>query len=132
MTIELPESMEELIYWTTRKVGDGSIKAWAPRGYCPECNKGLMGKPKDPKTGKPKIRASYYICPECNYEVGKTAYEETLTVSIIYTCPHCKHKDDAQIPFKRKKYKGVDSLIFVCSSCNEKIPITKKMKVPKK
>lgn len=132
MAIEFPNSMEELVYFTSRKSEKGSIKAWAKRDMCPECGKGLMGKPKDPKTSKPKIRASYYVCPECNHEVGKTEYEGTLSVEVIYTCPHCEHKGEAVIPFKRKKFKGVDAFIFECGSCSEKIGITKKMKKPKK
>ena len=126
MALSLPESMDELIYWTTRKIREGQSKAWVHKEDCPECGKAKMGKPVE--KGKVKIRAKYYVCPECNHTVDKQEYEETLTANIIYTCPHCKHKGEAQIPYKRKKFQKVDSLVFECESCNEKIPITKKMK----
>ncbi len=126
MALTLPESMDELIYWTTRKIGDGQAKAWVYKEDCPECGKAKMGKPVE--KGKVKIRAKYYICPECGHTVDKPEYEETLTANIIYTCPHCKHKGEVQIPYKRKKFQKVDSLVFQCENCNEKIPITKKMK----
>jgi len=126
MALELPESMEELVYWTSRNTEESKIKAWVYREDCPECGKALMGKPKE--KGKVKIRAPFYICPECEYKVTKTEYEETLTVNILYTCPNCKHSGEAQTPFKRKSFKGVKAVVFECGSCNEKIPITKKMK----
>ncbi len=127
MALKLPDSMEELVYWTSRAIGEGKVKAWAPREKCPECGKALMGKPRDQK-GSVKIRASYYECPECHHKVEKAEYEETLTVSIIYTCPKCKFQGETQIPYKRKKFLKVESLVFECEKCKEKIPITKKMK----
>jgi predicted RNA-binding Zn-ribbon protein involved in translation (DUF1610 family) len=126
MTFELPESMEELVYWTSRKIDGGHIKAWVEREDCPKCKKGLMGKPVE--KGKVKVRAKYYECPECGFKMDKGDYEDTLSAKIIYTCPHCQHKGEIKVSFKRKKYKGVDSLIFECDSCGEKIPVTKKMK----
>ena len=131
MSLKLPESMDELVYWTSRNIGKGNVKAWVYREKCPECGKAMMGKPRDEK-GKVKIRAKYYECPECKYKVDKQEYEDTLTANIIYTCPHCSHKGELQIPFKRKNYHGVPALVFVCQQCNEKIPITKKMKDLKK
>ena len=105
---------------------------------CPKCNKGLMGKPKDEKTGKPKIRAKEYVCPECSYTVEKEEYEHGLTVNIIYTCPHCKNEGETQIPFIRKKVqklneesgkkKSVEVLRFQCGKCRKDVDITKKMK----
>jgi len=127
ITLKIPESMEDLVYWTSRSMGDGRVKAWVQRENCPKCNEALMGKPRGDK-GNVKIRASYFECPKCHHKVEKKEYEETLTVNIIYTCPKCKHQGDAQTPFKRKKYNGVDSVVFSCTKCQEKIPITKKMK----
>ncbi|MBU0756989.1 MAG: hypothetical protein KKF44_02910 [Nanoarchaeota archaeon] len=127
MGLELPESMEELVYWTARNMGDGKVKAWVEKEMCPECGKAMMGKPRG-KDGKIKIRATYYECPECEHKVEKREYEDTLTASIIYTCPECKFSGDIQVPFKRKKTKGVEALVFSCQKCNAKIPITKKMK----
>lgn len=131
MSLQLPESMEELVYWTSRSMGEGKIKAWVYREDCPECGKVKMSKPLNEKTGKPKIRAKYYECPECHHKADKQEYEETLTANIIYTCPHCKHSSDIQVPFIRKKYKGVVAILFQCENCNEKIPVTKKMKAVK-
>jgi predicted RNA-binding Zn-ribbon protein involved in translation (DUF1610 family) len=127
MALQLPDSMEELVYWTSRAVGDGYVKAWVYREDCPECGKALMGKPRDNK-GKVKIRATVYECPECHYKVGKQEYEDTLTANVLYTCPKCKFEGEIQIPYKRKKFQGADSLVFACEKCKEKIPITKKMK----
>ena len=120
--------MDECIYFTRRKVGEGQAVAWVFKGNCPECKKGVMGKPRDEKTGAAKIRAKEYVCPECKYTVEKKEYEETLTANIEYTCPECKHEGEIEIPYKRKKFKGMDALVFECGKCSAKIPVTKKMK----
>ncbi len=133
----MPESMEECIYFTKRTVGEeGKATAWVFKEKCPECGKGLMGKPRD--KGKVKLRAKEYVCPECDYTVEKDEYEETLTANIIYTCPHCGFEGETQIPFKRKriqlvneetgKKKAADALRFSCEKCKENIDVTKKMK----
>jgi predicted RNA-binding Zn-ribbon protein involved in translation (DUF1610 family) len=131
MSLKLPDSMDELVYWTSRAVGDGKIKAWAEREMCPNCKKALMGKPKD-DSGHTKIRAAYYECPQCHHKIEKKEYEDTLTLSVLYTCPKCKYSGEIQVPFKRKKYQGVDAVVFECQKCHEKIPVTKKMKAIKK
>ena len=77
MSLQQPKSMDECIYFTNRTLDKGKIKAWVFKGKCPKCGKGLIGKPKDPKTGKPKIRATEYVCPECGYTVEKQKYEDT-------------------------------------------------------
>ena len=98
---------------------------------CPECGKGLMGKPvKD--DGKVKIRAKEYVCPECSHSIEKKEYEESLQANVEYTCPECKHKGQTQVPYKRKSIKGVKTIRANCEKCNANIDITKKMKVPKK
>ena len=119
--------MQEVIYFTQRAVGSGYVKAWVYKGDCPKCHKAKMGKPKDDKTGKVKIRAKEYLCPACKYTVEKKEYEETLQCEIKYTCPSCKLVGEIQVPYKRKKFEGVDSIIFLCDKCKTKIPITKKM-----
>ena len=95
-----------------------------------------MGKPKDEKTGKVKIRATEYVCPECGNHIEKKTYEETLTVNIEYVCPNCKFEGETQIPFKRKKVsrtndngkkESVEVLRFQCEKCSENIDITKKL-----
>ena len=91
-----PSSMDELVYFTNRKVGDGNVMAWVYRNECPKCGKAKMGKPKDEKTGKPKIRAKEYVCPECSNTVEKEEYEETLMCEIKYTCPKCKHQGEIE------------------------------------
>jgi len=133
-----PKSMDELVYFTNRVVGNGKVVAWVYKGDCPKCKKARMGKPKDEKTGKPKIRASEYVCPECSYTVEKGEYEDTLTCEVKYTCPKCRYEGEAEIPFKRKKVKlfdeekqkkvSVDAITFNCAKCSENIAITKKLK----
>jgi len=123
-----PESLEEVIYFTQRATGKGNVKAWVYKGACPKCGKGKMGKPVDEKTGKVKIRAKEYVCPQCKYTVEKKAYEDTLTCDVKYTCPSCGHTDETSVPFKRKKFEGMDAIVFLCGKCKSKIPITKKMK----
>lgn len=132
MALELPDNMDELVYMTRRVFEKGRAIAWVDREICPKCKKGLMGKPKDPKTGRPKIRATEYICPECNHTIPKAEYESTLTANIIYTCPHCEKDGEASVPFKRKNIQGVPTLRVVCDHCGGNIDITKKMKEPKK
>ncbi len=124
-----PESMDELVYFTQRNLGDkGRAKAWVYRGACPKCKKGLMGKPVDEKTGKIKVRAKEYVCPECGYTVEKKAYEDTLTCEIKYTCPECGNEGEAEAPYKRKTFQGVKAIVFQCGKCKAKLGITKKMK----
>jgi len=143
MVLREPATIEECIYFTNRSIGKGKVKAWVNKTKCPTCQKGIMGKPRDPKTGKPKIRAKEYICAECGFTIEGKAYEEALTASIMYTCPHCLHQGEIEFPFKRKKVKikaeeidtekvgkekTVDSLRFNCQKCGKSIDITKKMK----
>ena len=138
MTLKEPESMDECVYFTNRAVGNGEITAWVFREECPKCKKSLMGKPKDPKTGRAKIRSTEYICNSCGHKEEKQEYEDKLTCNIKYTCPHCKNKDETQVPYIRKKVRRfneekqkketVDAVVFECSKCKEKINLTKKMK----
>ena len=137
MGLRQPQSMDECIYFTNRADGKSKLKAWVFKEHCPKCKKGLMAKPRDGKTGKPKIRALEYVCPECNHTVEKKEYEATLTANIAYNC-ECGHNGEVQIPFKRKKVKvfdeedqkekSADALQFLCEKCNKKINVTKKMK----
>lgn len=132
--VEIPESMDELVYFTRRTLGEkeeGNINVWVHRKKCPKCWKGLMGKPKD-KKGKVRIRANEYVCYECCYRVEEGEYEDTLEAEAVYTCPKCKYQGETSIPFKRKKIKGADALKFVCEKCHEPIIVTKKMKELKK
>ena len=105
MTIKEPENMDELVYFTNRQLsgGKGTVTAWTYKEKCPKCGKGIMGKPKDAKTGKVKIRATEYECPECKYSAPKEAYEDTLTCQAKYKCPKCSFEGDIEMPFIRKK-----------------------------
>ncbi len=135
MTLRLPDSMDECVYFT-RRIKPKAV-AWVFREKCPKCKKEFMGKPRG-TDGKVKIRAKEYTCPKCSYTVEKQAYEDTLTANIQYTCPKCNHAGEIQIPFKRKKVKlfdeeegkevTADALQFLCEKCKEKIAVTKKMK----
>ena len=127
-----PESMDTLIYFTNRAVDSGQVRAWVYKGMCPTCQKGKMEKPKNEKTGRPKIRATHYLCNACGHEEEKDQYEETLDIEIVYTCPACKHEGDITVPYKRRTFNGVKAVVFQCQQCNEKIPISKKMKAGKK
>ena len=138
MILKEPTSTEECVYFTNRIIGKGKVRAWVLKEMCPKCKEGLMGKPKDPKTGKIKIRADNYECPKCKYSAKIGEYEGTLTCSINYTCPHCSNEDGIQVPFKRKKVqildeetkskKTADVIRFQCQKCSQNIDITKKMK----
>lgn len=132
MTFELPESMDNLAYMTRRVIDKGRVICWVNKELCPKCKKGLMGKPRDPKTGKAKIRSTEYICPECEYTVPKKEYEDTLEAFVIYTCPHCEKSGELNAPFKRKTIMGTNTLRVQCGFCGGNIDITKKMKEPKK
>lgn len=128
-----PKSMEECVYFTNRAIGEnfnGTARCWVFKQQCPKCKKALMGKPVD--KGKVKIRATEYVCPNCNYTVEKTAYEEGLTANVDYVCYACAHHGQAQMPFKRKRVEGVLTLRFPCEKCKAPIDVTKKMKQIKK
>ncbi|MCK5282542.1 MAG: hypothetical protein KAK00_03985 [Nanoarchaeota archaeon] len=131
--MELPNSMDECLYFTRRSLdNDGKAVAWVLKPDCPKCGKDKIGKPVNPKTGNAKIRAKEYVCPACGYTVPKDEFEPTITMNIQYKCPHCGNEGDATTPYTRKKFHGVDAYVFQCGKCNEKIPITKKMKAIKK
>lgn len=136
--IKEPISMEELVYFTNRRIKDKIVKVWAYKGKCPKCGKGLMGKERDEKTGKPKIRSAVYECPECGHKVEKEEYEDTLVGQSKYECPECGYAGEGEFPFMRKKVmlfdeetqkkRSADAIVFNCSKCKAKIIVTKKMK----
>ncbi len=132
MAIKEPQSIDEVIYFTRRAVGNGNVTAWVYRKQCPKCGKAKMGKPVDAKTGKVKSRAELYACPECGYEEQKTAHEESLKLEAKYKCPHCGKQGESTADYKRKTFEGVPSYIVVCEHCSGKIGLTKKMKQGKK
>ena len=124
--------MEKCLYFTNRTLGEkGKIKAWVYKKKCPKCGKAQMSKPINEKTGRPKIRATEYICPECKYVEGKEEHEESLFVEIMYTCPFCDFSGESTVPYKRRTFNGVKAIVFECGKCGEKIGISKKMKEKK-
>lgn len=131
MALQIPESMDEIVYWTNRTIDSGKVMVWAPRQDCPKCKKAKMGKPVG-EEGNVKIRAKEYVCPACKYTVEKEAYEESLTANVIYTCPSCQFQGEYTGPFKRKNIEGALTFRFQCSKCGKNIDVTKKMKEKKK
>lgn len=132
MELREPENMDELVYFSRRSTPEGKVRAWVFRELCPKCEKELMSKPLDEKTGRPKIRAKEYVCPSCAFVVPDKEYEESLELCVDYVCGACNHDGKTKIPYKRKSFMGVKAFVFECDSCKTKIPITKKMKEPKK
>jgi len=128
MALKFPNSMDECIYFTRRKDDASFIIAWVFKKVCPKCNKGSMAKPRDEKTGRPKIRATEYVCDKCGYSEEKKAHEESLMVNIQYKCKYCGDEGETTTEFKRKTFEGIPSYVFECQKCHKKIGITKKMK----
>jgi len=136
--VKEPSSMDDVVYFSRRKINGQLLKAWVYRGACPKCKKGIMGKLRDPKTGKVKMRAKEYQCPDCHFIIEKEAYESSLTCEIAYTCPHCEKEGEGTAPFVWKKVgvlneetgkrKSVAMIRFTCPSCQKGIDVTKKMK----
>ena len=122
-----PESTENLFYFTDRDIGNGRAFCWVEKLICPKCGKARMGKPRD-KSGKIKVRAKEYVCPNCGYSEEKSEYESKLVAKVIYKCPHCGYEGKLKLPFKRKKIKGIETFRFLCDACNKPIDITKKFK----
>jgi predicted RNA-binding Zn-ribbon protein involved in translation (DUF1610 family) len=128
MTLTLPDSMDQCLYFTNR----GDILAWVYRKECPKCHEAKMGKPVDKKTGKVKSRAKEYVCPSCGHTEEKQEHEESCTVEAQYTCPECDRQGESTTPYKRKTYKGVKAFVVECEHCGAAIPLTKKLKDIKK
>ncbi len=132
MTLKLPNSMGECLYFSRRTLGDdGRATAWVLKMQCPKCKKGVMAKPRDPKTGKPKIRATEYVCDKCGYSEEKASHQDKLVMNVQYTCPHCQNEGEATTAYKLKSFDGMKAYVFDCSKCKKKIGITKKMKEKK-
>ncbi|HLC65243.1 MAG TPA: hypothetical protein VJI46_03920 [Candidatus Nanoarchaeia archaeon] len=129
MALKFPNSMNECIYFTNRTIGSGKAVAWVYRKPCPKCKKATMGKPVE--KGKKKIRALEYVCPGCGYTEEKSGHEDSLTMEIQYTCPHCSKSGEATTEYKRKSFNGIQAYVFSCIFCSQKIGITKKMKEKK-
>lgn len=131
MALKFPNSMDECLYFTRRKDENSHIIAWVFKKQCPKCKKGIMQKPRDEKTGRPKIRATEYICDNCGHSEEKKEHESSLIMNIQYKCPHCGNEGEATTPYVKKTFEGIPSYLFECSKCKKKIAITKKMKEKK-
>jgi DNA-directed RNA polymerase subunit RPC12/RpoP len=128
MALERPKSMNELAYFTKRKLGEnGKADVWVFKQKC-SCG----GIPK-----KVSLRGKEYVCPDCSKRFDKKEYEDQLVASVAYTCPGCGKFSEVQVPYARKKVtlikdngkkKRVDALVFKCDSCDYEFKITKKMK----
>ena len=128
MALKFPDSTNECLYFTRRKDDDSYIIAWVFKKQCPKCKNGVMEKPRDPKTGRPKIRAVEYFCNKCSHSEEKKAHEDSLTMNIQYKCPHCGNEGEAATAYKLKSFDGMKAYLFECGKCHKKIAITKKMK----
>ena len=131
MALRKPESMEECIYFTNRTIGEGRAMAWVYRKKCTKCNEGIMGKPLK-KNGKLDKKAPIFVCNKCGFEESNEDTEKDLKVEIDYKCPHCGNEGETTTEYIRKSFQGVKSFVFECEKCNEKVPITKKLKESKK
>ncbi|MEW5896104.1 MAG: hypothetical protein AB1668_00285 [Nanoarchaeota archaeon] len=126
MSLKEPQSMDECLYFTNRSIGNGQVMAWVYRKLCPKCKKAEMGKPVE--KGKVKMRADEYVCPSCGFTENKKEHEESLILEAKYTCPRCGKEGEYSGEYKRKNYQGVPSYIIICEHCQEKMPLTKKLK----
>lgn len=133
MAVTEPTSMEELIHFTNRTIGNGTVKLWVYKAKCEKCD-GIMQKPRDEKTGKPKIRATEYVCSKCGSSEPKKDHEEKLIAQATYNCPECAKDGEWEGPYKRKMIEGVKTIRVNCEHCSANIDVTKKMadKKPKK
>lgn len=130
MAIQEPTSMDDLFYFTNRTLENGGwIKAWVYKPEAPN-GKGKLQKPRDPKTGKPKVRSTIYVDDDGN-EYPRSEIDPTLSVEIKYKSPFTGKEGETTTPYKRKTWQGVPAFVFEDDEGN-KIGITKKMKAPKK
>ena len=132
MALQEPESMDECLYFTNRTVDNGKIMAWVLRKQCPQCKQGSMGKALNEKTGKVNKKAEEYSCRNCHYTEDALTHEKSLMLSVKYTCPHCNVSGETTTDYQQKNFEGVKAYVFECNGCKKRIPITKKMKNPKK
>lgn len=129
--LKKPESMEECIYFTNRTFDTGRAMAWVYKKKCTKCNDGVMIKPLK-KNGKPDKKSLIFVCDKCNIEESNEDVEKDLKLEVDFRCPHCQFEGQTTTEYIRKSFQGVKSFIFTCEKCHEKIPLTKKMKEPKK
>ena len=132
--MKMPESTNECFYFTNRILeNDGSIIAWVYKPKCPECGKGIMGKPINEKTGKVKSRAKIYVCSECNHEVDKDEFDKTLSVEIQYTCPHCGEEGKVHGNWDKPAKKSASTVLkFRCEKCSNLVRVSRMKKKKKK
>lgn len=132
MAYEIPDSMDDLVYFSRRNIAEtkGKTIAWVPKDNCEKCKKGLMSKPVDEKTGKIRVRALEYKCNNCGNIEDKKEHESKLNAMIIYECPFCNNKGETTVPFARKSWYGKKAIVFQCAKCKEKLGLVKKLGIP--
>ena len=123
--------MGECVYFTNRTFDNGRAMAWVFRKECPECKKGIMGKPQK-KNGKADKKAEHYVCYSCGHKESNEAVENSLVLNVEYKCPKCGNEGETTSEYQRKIFEGVPSYVFECQNCHQKIGLMKKLKEPKK
>ena len=131
MELKKPTRVEDCIYFTNRTIDSGRAMAWVFRKPCPKCKKGIMEKPQK-KGGKVDKKADYYVCYSCGYQESNEQVEDSLIINVEYKCPHCGNEGETTTEYKRKSFKGIQSYVFECQKCHERIGLTKKLKAQKK
>lgn len=131
MALKKPANVDECLYFTNRAIDSGKAVAWVLRKECPQCGKGLMGKPEK-KGGKIDKKADYYGCSSCGYKESNEDFEKSLVLNVEYKCPYCGNEGETTSEYKRKTFEGVPSYVFECQKCHKKIGLTKKLKQTKK
>lgn len=127
MALKQPQSAEECLYFTNRAIDSGKAMAWVYRKECPKCKKGRLGKPIK-KNGKVDKKAEFYQCPQCGFQENMAECENSLSIEVIYKCPHCGKEGETTAPYKRRTWQGIPSYVFECKDCGKTIGITKKLK----
>ncbi len=130
MLDDIPQSMDDLLYFSNRKLPDGvRIIAWVEKISCPACGDALMGKPVDEKTGKVKIRAAEFVCPACGHTEPKAAHLKKLSMQVRYTDTTGKNWKAATTEYKLRTWKGMKAYVFENEFTNEKMGVTKRLKM---
>ena len=72
-----PESMEELIYFTNRAIGKGSVKAWVYKQKCPKCGKHMIIVQVEPVYDAENAYVPYDTiieCTSCSFKIRAESF----------------------------------------------------------